>query len=137
MPGFPLEGGCLCGAVRYRMNGEYEGCAHCHCRMCQKATGAPVVTWFTVKEDDFDIVKGALKFRQSSEHAERGFCPDCGTQILFRYLKDRGRSADIAAATLDDPDAVEPSFQIHVGSRIGWMHGFDAALPVRKGALER
>lgn len=136
MPEFPLAGGCLCGAVRYEATGGYDGCAHCHCRMCQQASGAPVVPWFTIKGDHFRIVKGALKFYRSSAHAERGFCGACGTQIVFRYLEDNEKGIDVTAASLDDPDAVEPTFQIYVPSRIGWMHGFDATLPVGKGTYE-
>jgi len=133
MPDFPLTGGCLCGAVRYEVTGGYDGCAHCHCRMCQRAAGAPVVPWFMIKGDHFRIVKGALKFYKSSDTAERGFCEECGTQIVFQYEKDKGASIDVTAASLDDPEAIEPTSQIWTASRLAWMHGFDAALPAREG----
>lgn len=45
------EGGCLCGAVRYRITGEPKSVGYCHCRMCQRAAGAPVVAWATVPAD--------------------------------------------------------------------------------------
>lgn len=137
MTDFPLQGGCACGAVRYEVAGGVKGCAHCHCRMCQRAAGAPVVTWFTVTGENFRVTQGALKFRNSSELAERGFCTDCGTQIAFRYLKDAGKSIDITTASLDDPETLPPTFQIWIGSRPTWMHGFDADLPVKKGTTEK
>lgn len=40
-----FEGGCLCGQVRYRVTSEPKAAAYCHCRMCQRATGAPVTAW--------------------------------------------------------------------------------------------
>lgn len=64
-----------------------------------------------------------------------GFCADCGTQIVFRYFGG-SEGTDITAASLDDPEAVEPEFQIFAGSRIGWMHGFDTGLPTRKHKFE-
>lgn len=133
MSDYPMKGGCFCGAVRYEVTDGYEGCVHCHCRMCQRAAGAPVVTWFLVTGDNFHIVRGALKFYKSSERAERGICGDCGTQIVCRYFKDIGKSIDVTAASLDDPETVEPAYQIWVGSRLAWMHGFDATLPGREG----
>lgn len=133
---FPLVGGCLCGAVRYEATGGWKGCGHCHCRMCQKAGGAPVVTWFSVTSAHFHITKGALKFRTSSQHAERGFCPDCGSQIIFRYFNDPEDGIDITAATLDNPDSVVPEDQVYTNTRLDFMHGFDAMLPTRKGKLE-
>lgn len=135
MPHFPLTGGCLCGAVRYEATGGYDGCAHCHCRMCQQSAGAPIVTWFTIKGDHFRVTRGALKFYRSSEQAERGFCADCGTQIVFRYFEGN-EGTDVTAASLDRPDAVEPEFQIFPSARIGWMHGFDRELPTRKHKFE-
>ncbi|ABS64624.1 glutathione-dependent formaldehyde-activating GFA [Parvibaculum lavamentivorans DS-1] len=128
MSDFPLKGGCFCGAVRYEVSG-YESCAHCHCRMCQKAAGSPVVTWVMIVGDHFRIVEGALKIRKSSDIAERGFCEECGTQITFQYEKEKGKSIDVTAASLDDPEAVEPASQIWTASRPSWMHGFDATLP--------
>lgn len=132
----PLKGGCLCGAVRYEVTGGIEGAAHCHCRMCQRATGAPVVPWFTVKGGHFRVTQGAPRLRNSSELARRGFCAECGTQLTFQYLKDEDRSIDITLASLDDPEVMAPEFQIWVGSRPSWMHGFDRDLPVRKGTNE-
>ena len=76
------EGGCLCGAVRYRIDGPVEAGAHCHCVMCRRAAGAPVVTWITAPVDRFNLTRGELKTYRSSEHGERRFCAACGTQVV-------------------------------------------------------
>jgi hypothetical protein len=48
-----LEGGCLCGALRYQVDPASADSGYCHCRMCQKASGAPAVAWFTVNKQGF------------------------------------------------------------------------------------
>jgi hypothetical protein len=75
----PLEGGCLCGKVRYRISAEPRGADYCHCRMCQRASGAPVVPWLTVAREGFAWIKGEPAVYRSSRKAERLFCPTCGT----------------------------------------------------------
>ena len=119
----PLEGGCLCGGVRYRIGAEPHDADYCHCRMCQRATGAPVVAWLTVASAGFTWTKGALAVYRSSEKAERLFCPRCGTQLGFRELAEPDQ-LDVTLASLDDPEAVRPSHHIWTASRIGW---FDTA----------
>ena len=54
----PLEGGCLCGAVRYRISAEPIDAGYCHCRMCQRSTGAPVVSWLTMSERGLRLDQG-------------------------------------------------------------------------------
>ena len=46
-------GGCFCGAVRYRVEGPPLDAGYCHCRMCQRANGAPAVAWVTWNLDRF------------------------------------------------------------------------------------
>jgi hypothetical protein len=121
-----LTGGCLCGAVRYEADGEPFGRGQCHCRTCQQAHAAPAVAWFTVKTSDFRL-SGQLKEYRSSDHAVRRFCPGCGTQLLFDD-SNHPDEIDIAAATLDDPAAVPPLFNIWTRSRIPWVK-LDQALP--------
>ena len=53
-----VEGGCLCGAVRYRVEGPPLHAGYCHCRMCQRAAGAPVVAWGAWPADRFAWLQG-------------------------------------------------------------------------------
>jgi hypothetical protein len=116
----PLDGGCLCGGVRYRISAEPSHADYCHCRMCQRATGAPVVPWLTVAREGFAWTAGEPAVYRSSASAERLFCPACGTQLAFRDLADP-LALDVTVASLDEPAAVPPSHHIWTSSRIAWF----------------
>ncbi len=116
----PLEGGCLCGRMRYRIGDAPHHANYCHCRMCQRASGAPVVPWLTMASADFAWTAGAPAVYCSSPGAERLFCGVCGTQLVFREIADP-ESLDVTLASLDDPVAVRPSHHIWTMSRIAWF----------------
>jgi hypothetical protein len=56
-PNRSIEGGCLCGAVRYRAWGNAYGITHCHCQTCRRASGAPFVTWAGFDADKFTFTR--------------------------------------------------------------------------------
>lgn len=114
-----LSGGCQCGAIRYALY-DWPRTPHvCHCRMCQKAVGAPFAAFAEVALDAFEWSRGKPAWFRSSEAVERGFCPACGTSLHFRYVD--GPHIDIALATLDHPDTVEPRQQFGMESRLSWI----------------
>jgi len=117
-----LEGGCLCGAVRYRIEGGLGGAdaCYCHCETCRKAAGAPVVAWVTFPRARLKVTKGATASFSASDRAVREFCPDCGTQLFFTYVKGP-EETDVTVASLDDPDAVRPQQHIWHESRVHWL----------------
>ena len=115
------DGGCLCGAVRYRLDGPPLHADYCHCRMCRRAAGAPVVARLTVANAAFAWIEGEPAVYRSSAEAERLFCPACGTQLA---LRDEPDCLDVTLASLDEPEAVRPSYHIWTASRIAW---FDTA----------
>ena len=87
-----LTGGCQCGAVRYRLDAAPEWAGVCHCRMCQKAGGAPFMAFFLVREKNLVFTRGALStFRSSAvaEEIEVERLLDLGWLVLCRL--DRGR----------------------------------------------
>ena len=122
-----IDGGCLCGAVRYRIDGAPVDAGFCHCRLCQRSTGAPVTAWLTVARGGFSYTKGRAASFASSLAARREFCTDCGTQLVFREADSE--LLDVTVASLDDPTAVEPEYHIWAASRIRWLH-LDDSLPV-------
>lgn len=119
------EGGCLCGAVRYRVSGAVEESGYCHCRTCQRQSGSPVVAWFALERSGFAYVKGKPRTYRASDHAGREFCGDCGTYIVFRE-DDEGQTLGVNTATLDEPMLSPPDFHIYCESRIGWFDTKDA-----------
>lgn len=115
-----LEGGCFCGAVRYRVTGSPRIVVHCHCTMCRRAQGAAMVTWLIVNQQDFALLKGEPAWYRSSDHGRRGFCGTCGTPLLFT-TSERPAVVDITAGSLDRPEAVTPERHVHAVNRVAWL----------------
>jgi len=126
-----FTGGCLCGAVRYRATAMLRA-ELCHCRMCQKASGAPVVAWLTVPGDAFAFTEGEPIGFRSSPHAVRHFCGACGSPLTFREPA-KSAEIDVNLATLDRPEAIAPQYHIHTASRMPWLDIADD-LPRHKGS---
>ena len=125
-------GGCLCGAVRYRITGPVrDDAAHCHCSLCRRASGAIAVTWCTVAPTDFVWTEGAPSLYRSSEKGERRFCGTCGTPLTF-FHADHPDDLDITIASLDRPEAMPPVRHIWTASRLPWLT-LDPHLPESEG----
>ena len=100
-----VEGGCYCGAVRYKANGEPLMKVQCHCRECQYASGGNPNVVMGMPEASFSYTKGSAKGFQRSDldkPVTREFCQDCGTQLLTRTPNLPG-AVLIKVGTLDDP----------------------------------
>lgn len=119
----PAEGGCHCGAVRYRVTPCEGDSAYCHCRICQRTAGAPVLAWISIPLAAFAYVNKPPRVYRSGPASQREFCGDCGTQLLFRA--DQGRTVDVNTATLDDPEIAPPHYHIWRASKIGWFETAD------------
>jgi hypothetical protein len=115
-----LEGGCLCGAVRYRTDGAPYHITHCHCTICRRAAGAAFVSWFSVPAASFLFVRGAPARFASSDKALRQFCAACGTQLTFRFHATPGE-IDVTLCSLDDPDRLAPEDHIYTSTRLRCM----------------
>lgn len=118
------EGGCQCGAVRYRATGHPVMTAMCHCSMCRRANAAPAVAWAMFHEAQVAFVKGTLTTYRSSSEARRGFCPACGTQISFSAEYIPGL-IDITIGSLDRPEEVVPSLHYWDSKRLPWVRFAD------------
>jgi hypothetical protein len=118
-------GGCLCGAVRYRVTTRPGDVAdYCHCSQCRKAGGAPVLAWVQVPPDCFTVTRGAARAFVSSDRATRWFCGDCGSPL---YMTDHAsRSVGVTLGTLDDPNAVPPTVHGWTSARLAWLHIADS-----------
>jgi hypothetical protein len=117
------EGGCLCGAVRYRISPCEGDSAYCHCRTCQRSAGAPVLAWMSIPTEAFQFLATMPNVFRSGPASQREFCGMCGTQLLYRG--SHGRTVDINTATLDDPTLAPPQYHIWRMSRIAWFETAD------------
>ena len=88
--GEPLEGGCQCGAVRYRVHAAAHEIYHCHCSMCRKLHGALFVTWAVVPRGRLEVTRGegGLATFESSPGVRRRFCRDCGCHFICEIDSD-------------------------------------------------
>ena len=116
-----IAGGCHCGAIRYRIEGEPLTHALCHCRDCRRHAGAPLVGWTMYREDQVKVTQGTPRIYQSSTNGRRQFCPTCGTGLFYTNAAMLPGIVDVQSATYDDPDAVPARIQIQLAERIGWM----------------
>jgi hypothetical protein len=123
MAAIKLDGGCLCGAIRYRLSAEQIDAGYCHCRLCQRSSGAPVMAWATFAATDFSYTRGVPTIYRSSPQWLREFCSCCGTQLVFRRPGET--TVDVAMASLDDTAAIAPEYHIWTTSRIAWFETRD------------
>lgn len=111
-----LTGRCLCGAVRYTLQGPLRPVVACHCKMCRRLTGhffaATQVETANLHLDE----DAGLSWYQSSPDVRRGFCSQCGSSLFFQRA-GTGRTT-VAAGTLDEPTGlrlVQHIFTRHAG----------------------
>jgi len=120
------EGGCLCGAVRYRVAGKPSSTGICSCTFCKRRTGSAfgVGAYF----DDgsaLQITKGTLKtYEYRSDETRRWlrmeFCPNCGTSVTWTAEWQPGGRA-VALGTFDEPDWVQPEWAVWARSALKWV----------------
>ncbi len=122
-----LVGGCACGAVRYQCVAEPTLVAHCHCRDCQRASGAAMSTVFAVPRATLH------RSGQTRTYATRGdsgnpvlrhFCGECGSP-LFSEVAILPELQFIRVASLDDPAKVSPTMHIYCHSAQPWGRPLD------------
>jgi hypothetical protein len=114
------SGGCLCGNVRFQARAEPIALLYCHCRMCQRASGAPVVAWAVYPAARFSVVEGKLTWFDSSDHGKRGFCGRCGSPLAFASSK-RPHQIDLNLAGFDRAEKFPPRFHIWTSSAMNWL----------------
>ncbi len=114
------EGGCFCGAVRYRVEGLPIQSDYCHCRLCQRAGGAPVVAWGTWPVSQVTWLKAEPASFASSDKGRRSFCPGCGTPLAFMNPHEPD-TIDLTLASLDDPTLFPPREHIWTMSQVPWL----------------
>jgi hypothetical protein len=115
-----LKGHCQCGWIRYEAGDAVSLETACHCSICRRTSGAPLVAWFTVPLASLRFTSGTPTRYPSSEHGTRSFCPRCGTQLTFESTSYPDE-IDITTCSLDDPERVPPRDHTRTSSRLSWL----------------
>ena len=115
----PVTGGCFCGAVRYEASEPPTKASYCHCRMCQQLSGSAFVLGVTFAKATFRFTRGEPKFYPSSDIAERGFCANCGSRLIYRPFN--AEWVAVKAGSLDHPEDFPPKYHTGVESQIAWL----------------
>jgi hypothetical protein len=121
------EGGCRCGAIRYRLAGVPTWSTICHCRGCRKAIGAPSVGWLTFDRGNFTLLQGVLGRFVSSPGVVRTFCTACGASLTYA-TESRPGDIDVTTMSLDDETLFPPTCEVWVSHKVSW----EATDPARK-----
>lgn len=130
-----LSGRCSCSTVRFEIAGEPKWVAHCHCRDCRRATGAPYVTYVGLLRSQVVWSGASAQRYDSSPGVIRSHCGTCGTPLAYEGARWPDE-VHILAGTLDDPTAVTPRAHVYVGQKLPWVHISDGLPRFRTVASE-
>jgi hypothetical protein len=129
----PAEGGCSCGAVRYRLTSEPLFTHCCHCLNCQRQTGSAFVINLLIEADRVELLAGdpqpgdVPRDDGSTQRIYR--CADCQIAVFSEY--GRPEIKFVRGGTLDEPSQVEPDVHIYTRSKVPWI-----SLPTSAPAFE-
>jgi len=129
-----LTGGCNCGAVRYEVAAPLIGASYCHCRCCQRRSGAAASASAYARPDAFRIVAGADRLRkwQPEDGGEKWFCGDCGSHIYGNNPR-LANPIGVRMGTFDADPGVRPCVRFWVGAAAPWEPIPDDGLPRHQG----
>jgi hypothetical protein len=117
------EGGCACGAVRYRLASDPLFVHCCHCLNCQRQTGSAFVVNVLIEADRVELLEGEPEPvavpRSGGKEQKIWRCAECQTALYSEYTSPRVRF--VRAGTLDDPSSVAPDVHIFTRSKLPWL----------------
>jgi hypothetical protein len=122
---FSAEGGCGCGAVRYRITVRPMFVHCCHCRECQRLTGAAFALNAMVEAGRVDLLAGTPEVVLTPSASGRGQkiarCPECRVAVWSNYAGAGDAVRFVRVGTLDDPDALPPDIHIYTAYKQSWV----------------
>ncbi len=122
---YSMEGGCICGAVRYRMTSKPMFVHCCHCRWCQRETGASFALNAMIEADRVVLLRGSPEAVDTPSESGKGQkivrCPDCHIALWSNYAGAGDALHFIRAGTLDEPDRLTPDVHIYTASKQPWV----------------
>lgn len=120
-----LEGGCTCRAVRYRMTSGPMFVHCCHCRWCQRETGASFALNAMIEADRIVLLTGAPEVVKTPSNSGKGQkisrCPVCRIAVWSNYAGAGDAIRFIRVGTLDNPDRFPPDIHIFTSSKQPWV----------------
>jgi hypothetical protein len=128
--GFPLTGGCGCGAVRFEVSAPLRTALYCHCTRCQRRSGAAASANARPEPGSFAIVAGEDRLRAWRPEGgwEKWFCGDCGSAIFSRHPQDPDRMA-VRLGAFDHDPGIRPNKRQFVAYAALWEPIPDDGLP--------
>lgn len=122
MPPSTSRGSCLCGAIRFSVTLPTKWVAHCHCTRCQRAHGAPFVTWAgcDASQVEIDDKEALLRWYVAHEGGSRGSCSRCGSPMFFTAAQWPGE-IHIARALFLEPIDREPQAHVFYETHVDWV----------------
>ncbi|MCE1181478.1 MAG: GFA family protein [Rhodocyclales bacterium] len=131
------SGRCLCGKVSYSVEKKPLFTGNCHCKDCQRSSGSAFIPAMVFTEKDVAF-SGEVKYFESKADSgnthQRGFCPNCGSQLFARFSNMSGMLG-IKAGTLDDAANYVPKLDFYAASAAPWDF-MNPDLPKKRGAAQ-
>lgn len=123
--GLPLNGACTCGAVRYRLTSKPLFVHCCHCRWCQRETGASFALNALIEADRVSLLSGEPEVVNTPSNSGKGQriarCPHCRIALWSNYAGAGDAVRFVRVGTLDEPDRVPPDIHIFTSSKQPWV----------------
>lgn len=121
----PLEGGCTCREVRYRLHGEPMVVHCCHCSWCQRETGSAFVLNALIERDRLELLAGEPRLVPTPSASGRGQkiarCPTCQVALFSHYAGAGEKAAFVRVGTLDAPERCPPDVHIFTSTKQPWV----------------
>ena len=126
----PVTGACLCGSVRFRIDGQLRSPRYCHCTRCQRRTGAAASPQARFDAGDLVFLSGEelVKAWRPPEGFAKIFCSECGSSLFSRSQQDPDVMS-VRLGVLDGDHGIRPEMRQHVASAASWEPIPDDGLP--------
>ena len=117
-----IEGGCLCGAIRFVASGAPKYQFWCHCQSCRRHTGAPVSAYIAFEHTAYRVTKGEITKFDSSPRTTRGFCRACGSTLMCE-TRSRPTEAHFHVGAFDRAEQFRaPTRHVFREEQLPWLH---------------
>lgn len=137
---FPIDGGCTCGAIRYRMTTRPLFVNCCHCRWCQRETGSAFVINAMIESERLEVLEGQPELTNTPSESGKGQliarCPACHVALWSHYAGAGHKVSFVRVGTLDEPDRLPPDVHIFTRSKQPWVN-LEGGAPVFEEYYER